>query len=141
MYFAFKKAKKKYNERKQAKAVDISVLNAGLPLSDVQPAVPHDPIPSDHNEISAPLRDNTVLTDEEKAQSLVVEKNDTPQEDPLEKKRRRKYRLKIIFGLAAPFALISLDTTIIASALPFIAEDFSKEIHNNARLSETNLPT
>jgi hypothetical protein len=53
----------------------------------------------------------------------VAEKNDIPQEGPLEKKRR-KYRLKLMFGILAPFTLVSLDTTIIASALPFIAQDF-----------------
>lgn len=45
-------------------------------------------------------------------------------EDVAETKRRRIYRRKIILGLAAPFALQALDTTIIASALPFIATDF-----------------
>lgn len=41
-----------------------------------------------------------------------------------ESKRRRKHKYKVLFGLALPFALQSLDTTIIASALPFIAADF-----------------
>lgn len=38
--------------------------------------------------------------------------------------RRRNHKYKVLFGLALPFALQSLDTTIIASALPFIASDF-----------------
>jgi hypothetical protein len=52
----------------------------------------------------------------------------TPKETPeeqAEKKRRRKYRLRIILGLFLPFTLQALDTTIIASALKFIADDFS----------------
>ena len=57
---------------------------------------------------------------------LHTEPNKTPNADPIEKKRRMKYRLKILFGLVAPFTLQSLDTTIIASALPFIAQDFGK---------------
>jgi len=48
------------------------------------------------------------------------------EEDPVEKKRRRKYRWKVLFGLMMPFALQALDTTIIASALPFIATDFGE---------------
>lgn len=48
------------------------------------------------------------------------------QEAAEKKKRKRKYRWKIIFGLCAPFALQALDTTIIASALPFIAADFGE---------------
>lgn len=37
----------------------------------------------------------------------------------------RIYRCKIIAGLFLPFLVQSLDTTIIAGALPFIASDFS----------------
>lgn len=47
-------------------------------------------------------------------------------EEKAEKKRRMIYRCKIIFGLMMPFTLQGLDTTIVASALPFIAADFSK---------------
>ena len=54
------------------------------------------------------------------------EKNTCSPEELAEKKRRRIYRWKIILGLFAPFCLQSLDTTIIASALPYIAEDFGK---------------
>jgi hypothetical protein len=36
------------------------------------------------------------------------------------------YRWKISLGLFGPFALQALDTTIIASALPYIATDFGK---------------
>lgn len=41
-----------------------------------------------------------------------------------QKRAERNYRLKVIGGLILPFALTSLDTTIIAGALPFIASDF-----------------
>lgn len=54
------------------------------------------------------------------------EKKTISSEEAAEKKRRRTYRWKIIIGLFAPFCLQSLDTTIIASALPYIAQDFSK---------------
>lgn len=45
-------------------------------------------------------------------------------ESSIESKKRRSHKYKVLFGLALPFALQSLDTTIIASALPFIAADF-----------------
>lgn len=53
------------------------------------------------------------------------EAKETP-EERAEKKRRRSYRWKIILGLFLPFTLQALDTTIIASAVVFIADDFSK---------------
>jgi hypothetical protein len=49
-----------------------------------------------------------------------------PPEGAEDKRRRRTYRWKIILGLFCPFALQSLDVTIIASALPFIATDFGQ---------------
>lgn len=53
-------------------------------------------------------------------------------EDVAEKKRRNVYRWKIILGLFSPYCLQALDTTIVASALPFIAEDFSTyQTHTN----------
>lgn len=50
--------------------------------------------------------------------------NEGGKEISAESKKRRNHRYKVLFGLALPFALQSLDTTIIASALPFIAADF-----------------
>ncbi|QUC24024.1 uncharacterized protein UV8b_08265 [Ustilaginoidea virens] len=42
-----------------------------------------------------------------------------------------KYRWKIVLGLVAPFTLQALDATIIASALPWIARDFSQLSQQN----------
>ena len=52
-------------------------------------------------------------------------RKDLSREEAVEKKRWRSYRWKIIIGLFTPFALQALDVTIIASALPYIATDFS----------------
>lgn len=49
------------------------------------------------------------------------------------------YRLKLIAGLLAPFALQALDVTIIASALPFIATDFNEVAQLNWIVSAFNL--
>jgi hypothetical protein len=43
-----------------------------------------------------------------------------------EKKALKKYRWKLIIGLFLPFLVQSLDSTIIAGALPYIASDFRK---------------
>lgn len=58
-----------------------------------------------------------------------TEKPEPTPEEKAEQRRKRAYRWKIVIGLFAPFTLQSLDTTIIASALPFIASDFSKLIY------------
>ncbi|KAK0649799.1 major facilitator superfamily domain-containing protein [Cercophora newfieldiana] len=60
-------------------------------------------------------------------------------EERTEKKRRRTYRYKVIFGLFMPFTLQALDTTIIASALPFIAEDFGQIGQLNWIITSFNL--
>lgn len=38
----------------------------------------------------------------------------------------RRYRIRLVIGLFFPFALSALDVTIVASALPWIATDFSR---------------
>lgn len=38
----------------------------------------------------------------------------------------KKYRIKLIAGLVLPYFLASLDLTVVATALPFIASHFSK---------------
>lgn len=62
-----------------------------------------------------------------------TEKSEATPEEKAEQRRKRAYRWKIVIGLFAPFTLQSLDTTIIASALPFIASDFSKHIQPTTR--------
>ncbi|KAK7748690.1 hypothetical protein SLS53_000712 [Cytospora paraplurivora] len=60
-------------------------------------------------------------------------------EDKAERHHRRVHRWKLILGLFAPFMLQSLDTTIIASALPFIAADFNQLSQLNWIISVFNL--
>ncbi|KAJ5725110.1 Major facilitator superfamily domain general substrate transporter [Penicillium malachiteum] len=67
-----------------------------------------------------------------------VEKDVSP-EEKAEKKLRRTYRLKLILGLFGPFCLSSLDTTIVASALPYIATDFNQLSQLNWIISSFNL--
>ncbi|KAK3186099.1 hypothetical protein K4F52_005089 [Lecanicillium sp. MT-2017a] len=52
---------------------------------------------------------------------------------------RRKYRWTLIFCLVWPYALQALDSTIIASALPWIALDFGKLSQQNWIVSSFNL--
>ncbi|KAL7796181.1 major facilitator superfamily domain-containing protein [Trichoderma afarasin] len=41
-------------------------------------------------------------------------------------RNKRKYRIKLIAGLVLPYFLASLDLTVVATALPFIASHFDK---------------
>ncbi|CAI7638127.1 unnamed protein product [Penicillium glandicola] len=66
------------------------------------------------------------------------EKN-TNAPEQIAEKRRNVYRWKIILGLFSPYCLQALDTTIVASALPFIAEDFNQIKQLNWIISVFNL--
>ncbi|KAK2614624.1 hypothetical protein N8I77_001433 [Diaporthe amygdali] len=68
-----------------------------------------------------------------------TEKPEASPEEKAEQRRRRVYRWKIVVGLVAPFTLQSLDTTIIASALSFIASDFNQLSQLNWIISVFNL--
>lgn len=56
-----------------------------------------------------------------------------------ERRAQLKYRWKIILGLFLPFAISALDVTIIASALPWIADDFNQLAQLNWIISAFNL--
>ena len=70
--------------------------------------------------------DGSVVASNKESES--IEKQKATPEQIAEKRQRTIYRWKIIIGLFSPFCLQALDTTIIASALPYIAEDFSEFI-------------
>jgi MFS family permease len=56
-----------------------------------------------------------------------------------EKRAATIYRWKLILGLVLPFSLQAFDTTIIASALPWIADDFGEGSQFNWIASAFNL--
>ncbi|KAJ4172643.1 hypothetical protein NW754_002845 [Fusarium falciforme] len=56
-----------------------------------------------------------------------------------ERREQLRYRWKIILGLFLPFAISALDVTIIASALPWIADDFDQLSQLNWIISSFNL--
>lgn len=124
MYLVFKHAKKRYRERQgrrteeQLSQATRSSAQDGTELDDTRVLTAS---PSEHN----PLRLDGPSVHVMPNSSSKDKPKPTP-EDLAEKKRRHKYRLKIIFGLFLPFTLQALDTTIIASALKFIADDFSQ---------------
>ncbi|KAJ5676180.1 Major facilitator superfamily domain general substrate transporter [Penicillium macrosclerotiorum] len=60
-------------------------------------------------------------------------------EEAAENRKRRVYRWKLILGLFSPFCLQALDTTIVASALPYIATDFNQIKQLNWIISSFNL--
>ncbi|KAK4249349.1 hypothetical protein C7999DRAFT_12809 [Corynascus novoguineensis] len=134
MYLAYKYGKKRYKEHQAWKAGEQTSTNAtitgqdgmpydetrGLRASDEGPGVP---VPYDPSPFAA--------ADETKDGEI--------SEERAEKKRRRKYRLRVIMGLFLPFALQALDTTIIASALTSIAQDFHELKQLNWIITSFNL--
>ena len=120
MFFAYKYARKKYKEREQRKAE--LAAEAALPPSAKPQPLAQENVVDGQIEGTAPAEDNAAAVGKEPTPPAAKDTGTPP--DPKEKKKMTSYRLKIIFGLAAPFALQALDTTIIASALPFIATDF-----------------
>ena|ERR1700759_1293220 len=128
MYFAYKYARKKYKEREQAKAAAVS---PEISEPTVQPDIQQDDTISNKIEAPTGLEPTSVG---ENANLQAKEEQEQPQEDPIEKKKRRAYRWRVLFGLLAPFGLQALDTTIIASALPYIAQDFSELTYSKSRL-------
>ncbi|KAL4966515.1 putative MFS multidrug transporter [Aspergillus stella-maris] len=55
-----------------------------------------------------------------------LEKTSTTPEEKAEKRRRRIYRLKLIGALFMPYLLATLDLTIVATSVPFIASHFNE---------------
>jgi hypothetical protein len=45
-----------------------------------------------------------------------------------EKRRRRVYRLKLVCALFMPYFLATIDLTIVATSVPFIASHFSMSL-------------
>lgn len=139
MYLAYKYFKEKNRKRQQPKATQNTsratrlYSQDGTALDDTTALAvsldgPSSPTPNDASAISPPRTADAQPKEEE-----------TP-EERADKKRRRTYRWKIMVGLFAPYTLQALDTTIIASALKFIAEDFSPFALSSPTLSSFPAP-
>jgi hypothetical protein len=131
MYLAYKYAKKRYQQRQEEKAAAAAQAASAAPVPYAQGyGVQSDVVRSDLNaspdhgtsSSNEPFNPSAVSA-EPKTTEPKSKETETP-EEIAEKKRRRRYRFKIILGLFLPFTLQALDTTIIASALKFIADDF-----------------
>ena len=116
MYLAYKYAKKKHNQRKEERLAE---SGDAVPMNRYSTVTAEEPISG------GTVADTASAVSNAKHGKEAAKKEPTP-EELAEKKRRRKYRLKILLGLVAPFTLQALDMTIVASALPFIAADFSE---------------
>lgn len=119
MYLAYRYIKRKRQEKRAQEEAENrqrqSTANSGLASdNDAVPLHRYETVAGEASIDTTPAATTTttvkLLTPEQKA----------------ERKRRYIYRCKIIFGLMMPFTLQGLDTTIVASALPFIAADFGK---------------
>lgn len=138
MILAYRWARKKHQQRQQAR--DDEPL-ASPPTNTIElPIQAHAEATGQHGTNKEPSQSleppaNTAVQDGipaavKSAQAVAkTEKSEAAPEEKAEQRRKRAYRWKIVIGLFAPFTLQSLDTTIIASALPFIASDFSEHIY------------
>ncbi|ERT02478.1 uncharacterized protein SPSK_05032 [Sporothrix schenckii 1099-18] len=150
MYFAYKYYKKKRQEKRElqeaeeeerqrpaAAASGLASNINGVPVSRDGVVAGDEP---GRGESIEPLQPGTMPTaaTEKTTRSKTKKAVPTPEEKAA-KKRRRIYRLKVIFGLMMPFTLQGLDTTIVASALPFIASDFNQIAQLNWIISAFNL--
>lgn len=126
MFLAYRYARRKYQER-QAKQQATQLPSQANRGSSSRPsgatAKPNEARPGEVEVSSPSISHTTALTPEEKAET----------------RRRRSYRWKIVLGLFAPFTLQALDTTIVAAALPTIAEKFGES--PKFPLPSNHLPT
>lgn len=139
MILAYRWAKKKNQQRQQARDDEPSqpppTNTIELPIQPhSEPAARHPAARETPQSLETPSNAagdgvSPVATKGAEAGTKIEKPEATP-EEKAEQRRKRAYRWKIVIGLFAPFTLQSLDTTIIASALPFIASDFSKHIHH-----------
>lgn len=109
MYALYKYAKKKRTQQKQNSA------SLATPASNFN-EIEYVKVEPDVNSSRQPQYPNTSdpIPEEQKAESSE------------QKSKRRKYRWKVILCLWLPFFLSSLDLTIVATALPFIASHFNR---------------
>jgi hypothetical protein len=137
MILAYRWAHKKYQQRQQERADEplqpppTNTVEVPMPAHTEDTASDGATKETDRSPDSptnaAVQEGNPTATKSAKAGAKTEKLEATP-EEKAEQRRKRAYRWKIVIGLFAPFTLQSLDTTIIASALPFIASDFSKHI-------------
>jgi hypothetical protein len=126
MYFAYKHIKKKRQQRQEQQArlqAQRTEAEPGVGVTQSDSAYV-DADPNAYANANAAAVSTTPAPDPQAEPQGKGEKAELSPEELAEKKRRRVYRWKIIFGLFFPFALQALDTTIVASALPYIAKDF-----------------
>ncbi|KAK4038324.1 major facilitator superfamily domain-containing protein [Parachaetomium inaequale] len=140
MYLAYKYAKKRYKERQGARTAGQTpgqgaVYNQDGTQSDDARGLTGS---SDGPRAPSPYNPSPFALTPGHTSPDGTKPKETP-EERADKKRRRKYRLKIILGLFLPFTLQALDTTIIASALKFIAEDFNELKQLNWIITAFNL--
>ncbi|KAK3376576.1 major facilitator superfamily domain-containing protein [Lasiosphaeria ovina] len=145
MFLAVKYVRKKLKERREREASEEVPEGPPTPTGG---AFPHSQPLAQQPESDGPVDgtengNSTAVASAAgpKPQTAAVKKakEEESPEAKAEKKRRYKYRLKIVFGLTFPFMLQALDTTIIASALPFIARDFNEVSQLNWIISSFNL--
>ncbi|KAL1870246.1 hypothetical protein Daus18300_005311 [Diaporthe australafricana] len=147
MFLAYRWARKRYQQRQQARDDEplespptntVELPRRSHPEAALRGPATRDTSPSLYSPSNAVTTGSPAATKSAKA-GIQTEKPEASPEEKAEQRRRRAYRWRIVLGLVAPFTLQSLDTTIIASALPFIASDFNELSQLNWIISVFNL--
>ncbi|KAH6869508.1 major facilitator superfamily domain-containing protein [Thelonectria olida] len=134
MYLVWKYARKKYEKNREARSRCAAIETTPSPAAS--PIAACELMASGQDSARSPTTCPESHPPPIDAGGLFTEQ---PHDRPVDVKRRRSLRYKVLLGLALPFALQSLDTTIIASALPFIADDFNQVKQLNWIVSAFNL--
>lgn len=135
MILAYRWARKKYQQRQQGRDDEPlqppPINTVEVPVQPPTEATTVDGATKETSRSNSPanaaVQEGSSTANNTAKSGAKTEKPEATPEEKAEQRRKRAYRWKIVIGLFAPFTLQSLDTTIIASALPFIASDFSKQ--------------
>lgn len=131
MIIAYKYGRKKYTQRQARRAQEaqsIAPADPGqAPTTNNQPTSQNAPSSAIQPVVHQSPQQDVKLCQHQLAQDPSNQSNSSKCEIcRREKHDARIYRWKLIVGLLAPYLLASLDLTIVATALPFIASHFGK---------------
>ena len=111
--------------RQRAAADNAANIDSNLPAERNEA-----PVFSGRNDLPDTSTALTSLVDTNARNEHISSKHSKSTEDAhdskAEQRAMRNYRLRLVAGLFFPYLVQSLNTTMIASALPFIASDFSR---------------
>lgn len=113
---------------KMIRAVANRINKSGTKSQSCQHTIPSNPVGENYDETGRDEKTQAEVepTDHSRSSNPDI-KSGKCQECAREKRAARGHRWKLIIGLMPAYFLASLDVTIVATALPFIASHFSEQ--------------